>query len=70
MGRTHSGMKPPDFGIHYQMRHEICPLLNNLKIIFQAGAGGKNVSALHVEHSLSDFNLYDVYKCYFCATDY
>jgi hypothetical protein len=38
-------MRQQDYGIHCQVRSEICPNLTSLKIIFRIGVVGKSVSA-------------------------
>jgi hypothetical protein len=52
MVKTLSDMRQQDYGIHCQVRSEICPHLTSLKIIFQIGVVGKNVSAAHVNFKL------------------
>jgi hypothetical protein len=50
--QTHSSMWQQDYGIHCQVRSEICPHLISLKIIFQIGGERKNVFAVPVNIKL------------------
>jgi hypothetical protein len=50
--KTLSGMRQQDYGIHCQVRLEICPHLTSLNIIFQIGVVGKSVSAALVNFKL------------------
>jgi hypothetical protein len=50
--KTLSGMRQQDYGIHCQVRSEICPHLTSLKIIFRIGVVGKSVSAALVNFKL------------------
>jgi hypothetical protein len=45
-------MRQQDYGIHCQVRSEICPHSTSLKIKFRIGVVGKNVSAAHVNIKL------------------
>jgi hypothetical protein len=43
--KTLSGIRQQDYGIHCQVRSEICPHLTSFKIIFRIGVVGNSVSA-------------------------